>query len=248
MNENIDLNNDLDNFLYHIDIKNFYSGNFLEFNSLFSFNKYGFPDLSDNDEGEKITFVFHQMNYFFWKILESNSLKKIYDSSGVPVYYYDYVNYKKFILKYLLKEWSLEIPLERNETGELTTDCLNRVLNVHPIILDHFLFLFDKELELSENERVKISNQCGILFKANSPGLKDADSSIGLYCDLVSFWEKFGLNYFDIKKLPYDVFSKLKLIIGKENEIKIEELKHHDNKGRQINNKNGGQILGNYQF
>ena len=114
--------------------------------------------------------------------------------------------------------------------------------------LDHFLFLFDKELELSENERVKISNQCGILFKANSPGLKDADSSIGLYCDLVSFWEKFGLNYFDIKKLPYDVFSKLKLIIGKENEIKIEELKHHDNKGRQINNKNGGQILGNYQF
>lgn len=40
------------------------------------------------------------------------------------------------------------------------------------------------------------------------------------YLVLSAFWEKLGLNYFDIKKLPYDVYKQLNLMMNIETEVK----------------------------
>ena len=40
----------------------------------------------------------------------------------------------------------------------------------------------------------------------------------------MAFWDKFGMNYFDILKLPQDVFSALKKVMSLDNTYKSEKM------------------------
>ena len=40
---------------------------------------------------------------------------------------------------------------------------------------------------------------------------------VSLFCNLGNFWEKFGIDRFNIKKLPYREYVMLKIMISKEN-------------------------------
>lgn len=45
------------------------------------------------------------------------------------------------------------------------------------------------------------------------------------YLMLTSFWEKLGLNYFDIKQLPFQLYKQLQLIMSVEMQVKNQHLK-----------------------
>ena len=82
---------------------------------------------------------------------------------------------------------------------------------------------------------MKIDRQCAVLFSDSSNGVTEASRAVSLYCTLSNFWDKFGLNKFDLEKLSYKDFCYLRFVVGKESE----STKRRLNKGR---NKSNGRI------
>jgi len=200
------------------------------------------------DGAEEIQFVFDQMNYGFWRYLEENIVDTNTGFNEKDVIMtYNFTKMKIHILRWLLKDWSLPIPLERKESGELTDECIKRVMGVHPRIIGYFLDKFESRLFIDEEEKRTISRQTTLLFHPKSAGVSNACSAVAMYCTLSSFWEKFGLNFWDIQNLPQEIFVRLKLVLGNEIEIKSSQSKqvsrpqpHHKgrpSKGGRISNK-----------
>lgn len=227
----------------------------LNYNYLRSYNqvelcayvdKNNFNNILDTEfeNSEKIIFRFFELNENISKLLRKDGIKKHF-FMGECFYYYDYLSYKSFILRNLLSWWNLDIPLDRDEFGSLTEECFNRVSNIHPCLLNHFLTAFGETYEISDMDNQKIIDQCHNLFRRGSKGISDADESISIYCNLTGFWEKLGLNYFDIQKLPDDLFNKLNLIMKKDNEIQVKEF---ESMNKKSGNSMGGNIIGSYNF
>ena len=179
----------------------------------------------------------------------SKHLKKVgikkHQCNGEVFQYYDYLSYKSFVLKNLLSWCSLDLNLNRDEFGSLTEESFNRVVCLHPSILEYFLGAYDEVYNISNEEHQMIIDQCHNLFRKGSKGISNADESISTYCNLVGFWEKLGLNYFDIQKLPDDLFGKLNLIMRKDNEIQIKEFEKANNTSSVSR---GSNIIGSYKF
>ena len=183
------------------------------------------------DNTEEIKFVFERLNHGLWDYIETNILtehKGIY--AGDVTWTYDFVKLKMFIVRWLLKRWSLPIDLIRKTNGELTDECFNKVMNVHPNIMKYFLNEFENTMFMSEDDRITIMKQSSLLFHPKSKGVGNPHNAISTYCNLSSFWEKFGINYFEMQRLPHDVFIQLKTVLGNEISMKSKE---YDNMSRQ---------------
>ena len=70
------------------------------------------------------------------------------------------------------------------------------------------------------------------MFHPNGNGVHNAHEAVSLYCNLSSFWDKFGLNYFDLQRLPQDVYAKLREVLSRESS---ERGKHRKNESRKSN-------------
>ena len=68
-------------------------------------------------------------------------------------------------------------------------------------------------IQMDEDEKRELEKQCSILF-GKGESVQNPHSYISLYCNLMAFWDKFGMNYFDLLKLPEDVFSALKKVMN----------------------------------
>lgn len=227
----------------------------LNFNELRSYNQIEIEAYVDKDNftniqkekfenGEKVVFRFFELNETLSNLLKKEGIKKHY-YLGEVFCYYDYLSYKSFVLRNLLSWWSLDIELKRDEFGTLTEESYENVLKIHPSILNYFLGVYDETYEISDTDNQKIIDQCHNLFREGSKGITDADDSISTYCNLTGFWEKFGLNYFDIQRLPDDLFNKLNLIMRKDNEIQV---KKFEKINKSSSGKPSGNIIGNYNF
>ena len=89
---------------------------------------------------------------------------------------------------------------------------------------------------MEKSEEKELEKQCSILF-GKGEGLTDTHPYITLYCNLVAFWDKFGMNYFDILKLPQDVFMALKKVMMLDNmnkNAKMEEMSQSTHQKRQV--------------
>ena len=226
-----------------LNFNEFRSTHQIEFVAYVDKNNFNKIEEKEFEGGEKVVFRFFELNETVAKLLKKDGVKKHYFFGEVH-YYYDYLSYKSFILKNLLSWWNLGICLERNEFGVLTEDCFQRVCTIHPSILSHFLGLYEVAYEISDRDAQRITDQCHNLFRRGSKGITDADDSISTYCNLTGFWEKFGLNYFDIQRLPDDLFNKLNLIMRKDNEIQAKEME----KMSKPSGRSGGNIIGQYNF
>ena len=227
-----------------LDFNQFRSKNQIEFVAYVDKNNFNNIEDKEFENGEKIVFRFFELNETTSKLLRKDGIKKYY-FLGESYYYYDYLPYKQFILKNLLSWWNLDVELERNEFGVLSDECLESVCKIHPSILNHFIGLYEEDNEIPNSDTQKIIDQCHNLFRRGSKGIRDADESISTYCNLTGFWEKLGLNYFDIQRLPEDLFNKLSLIMRKDNEIQAKEL---EKMSKPSGGKGGGNIIGQYNF
>jgi hypothetical protein len=72
---------------------------------------------------------------------------------------------------------------------------------------------------LSKKEEKEFEKQCSQLF-GKGKAVSDPNQWIVMYCNLISFWDKFGMNYHDIMKLPNETFVYLKRIMNLDNEYK----------------------------
>lgn len=183
------------------------------------------------DNTEEVVFVFERLSHDLWDYIENNILKEYKGNySGDTTWTYDFIKLKMFIIKWLLKRWTLPIELVKKSNGELTDESYKRVMNVHPAILKYFVNEFENTMFISDEDKQTITKQCGLLFHPKSKGVSNPHNAVSMYCSLTGFWEKFGLNYYDMQRLPHDVFIQLKMVLSNEISIRSKEM---ENIGRQ---------------
>jgi len=168
-------------------------------------------------------FEFYNFTYVFWKIMSSLCVEQI-DCGMEKISVYNSYKLKKFYMRYMLKDTNYPLKIVRNIDGSISDVSYNLLIMIHPRILRT---LFDKinffENEtLSEEEEKRIAKECALLFGKNE-GIVNPHPHVVFYLDLISFWEKFGLNYFDIQKLPYGVFSTIKKMMNLESDFKTKQ-------------------------
>lgn len=138
--------------------------------------------------------------------------------------------FRRLMVKKNLLDWSLDIPIER-ENGWMTTECYERVSRTAAPILDAFLSEFEAKSWITEDEEKTINRQSAILFSDSSRGVADACEAVSLFCTLGNYWEKFGLGRDELREIPYREYLLLKLMIGKESDATKAKSNRATNKG-----------------
>lgn len=119
------------------------------------------------------------------------------------------------VLRFMLIDWSL-CELYFDDNGYLTEESLKQVLqHPAPVIGTFINKYYSTYIITSEDEKI-IERQSSILFAKNSRGVDNACDAITLFCMLGNMWEKFGLNYHDLKKMPYKEYVMLRMVLGEE--------------------------------
>ena len=127
------------------------------------------------------------------------------------IFLYNFNKLKMFFLKRMFHD---------SVFGKLSFE---ELLRLHPRILRSVLGqiqIFDNTN--TEEEEKRLAKQSAILFGNGNP-VNNPHPAIVLYCDLTAFWQKFGLNYYDIQKLPQDTFNMLRRIMQLDNSSKKTE-------------------------
>ena len=120
-----------------------------------------------------------------------------------------------------------------DEEGKLDDMSFRKMTGLHPVILRELVNqLF--ESTLSEDDLTEISKQSYLLFAKNQ-SVSNPHRMISLYCSLTEMWSKFGLNYFDLKRLPLYEKNALKKILSLENQIRAAEIKQMETKSKSNN-------------
>ena len=111
------------------------------------------------------------------------------------------------------------VELEHDEeTGWLTDESYKRFAELPAPLVEAFLNRYEMSINLTDEEELVMDRQAAILFAKNSRGVSNACEAVSKYCTFAGFWDKFGLNRFDLEKLSYREFMMLKFILGKDNE------------------------------
>lgn len=172
--------------------------------------------LEEQPNTDEIWFKFYKFNHFYWKLFENECIE---DMRGTM--FYNFNKMKHFMIRRMICSTSIDGMIMRyDKDGFLTRESFENVMSIHPRILRA---LFDKvkvfPKSLKKSEEKELEKQCSILF-GKGEGVTDPHPYITMYCNLVAFQDKFGMNYFDIMRLPQDVFSALKKIMVLENNFK----------------------------
>lgn len=186
---------------------------------------------------ERLEFTFWEMTNAIWEELERYSLE---DYSPIPqekIRIFNHKRMKEFYLRHMLRSWNLDFELSWDEEGKLDDSSWEKVMSLHPAILrklSEMVFRYT----FSDEENATIQKQCHLLF-ANGSSVNNPHEMISLYCTLADMWKHFGLNYFDLKRLPIKTRNALRMITSIETQVQNAKLKQMENKsnthvGRRI--------------
>lgn len=132
-------------------------------------------------------------------------------------------------LEYLrrgLVAWNLDFPLSFGPDGFLTEAAFEAALRLHPAVVraitEPILGIYQ-----DDSERREIERQAAVLFGAHQ-SVPDAHPMVALYCHLEMMWEKFGLNWHDLRRMPAKERNALRQLAGLENSARIQERKNDE--------------------
>jgi len=196
--------------------------------------------LPDKDGDEEHTAVFATMTFGDnYAIDQATSYEvEIGEQFGsgkkITTHVSDVNEFKRLIVKKNLLAWSLDIPIERDQTGWMTSDSYARVSSIPAPLLEAFVSGFEESIEVSSEEEEKISRQCSVLFSKSGHGVTDACEAISRFCTLGNFSEKFGINRDLLPKMPYKEFLLLKIVIAKESDaLRVQQPKSQSSSAGQ---------------
>jgi len=180
----------------------------------------------------EVWFEFYSFNQAHWKIMEEHCMQK-FGKGMNEIALYNFCKVKLFMIEYMLAGTSIPIKIER-DGDRLCKSSLDSIMRIHPrimrIIMSKVSVFPD---DLPKDEKMRLDRQCSKLFGDGS-GIMNPHEWISTYCNLTAFWEKFGLNYFDIMRLPHELFSHLKTVMSLESSCKS---KHMEDVQRQSTGK-----------
>ena len=130
----------------------------------------------------------------------------------------DYLLMKKLILKRQLISWNIDIDIEYD--GEwIKDDCFERICSLPGPILMKLLDKYEEVSNVTVEEEEIMKRQSSLLFSNSASGVSSPCEAVTLYCNLGRFWEKFGLNKFDLKNLSYREYLMLRMMSLNEDEV-----------------------------
>jgi len=150
-------------------------------------------------------------------MMEQFTKRMAKDERGEEKVMYDYEERKLLAYRFLLKKWNLNIELEHESgTGWLTEECWKKVISQPAPLLGDIMEKYQETMYMTPEEEAEITKQCAILFSPHSKGVTNGCQAITLYCTLGNFWEKFGINRFDLAKLPYKEYIQLRMVLSRD--------------------------------
>jgi hypothetical protein len=182
--------------------------------------------LLPKEEGDiEVRAVFKTMTHGDYKEIEMACRCEIEQPKGPPLVQMDYEVSRKLILQRMLLRWNLDMELEHDErTGWLTDECLERVCRLPAPLVTALMCQYENTLGITADEEKLIDRQAAILFAKNSKGVKNACEAVSLYCTSSGFWDKFGLNRFDLNGLPQREFIMMRIMLSKDNEAQTRQM------------------------
>lgn len=177
----------------------------------------------DGEHEEKA--VFDVLTFGDHLLIEQACRHETEREDGKAQFEVDFNEVRRLTLKRNLLDWSLDVPVER-ENGWLTADCYARVGNVQAPLVEAFLDGFWARCDVSKEEEEQIGRQAAVLFGKNSRGVADACEAVRLYCTMSSQWDKFGIKEDELASMPYRKFVMLRMMVGHENEAVRRQTRH----------------------
>ena len=181
---------------------------------------------------EEVWFDFYNFNEVYWKLLE-NCCTAEYGDENNKISLYSFCKIKQFMLRYMIAGISIPwINIEYDCTGKLSEKAFSQIMSLQPRILRSIfskVSIFPEELQAEEEKEVE--KQCALLF-GKGEGVVNPHDWISTYCNLTAFWEKFGLNYYDILKLPHNLFVQLKRVMSLESNYKNQKMEAAANESK----------------
>lgn len=172
---------------------------------------------------DEILFTFWEINNSSWESIERECLKRFQINPRESVTNFDYEKLKLFYLRYFFRSWSFEETLYFDDDGKLDDDSWRLFASLHPVILRELAErIFD--YVLTDEDSTLIQQQAHQLLSRNAKGgVANPHPLISMFCNLTDFWERFGLNYFDLKRMPLYERNGLRQIISIEKQIQAAE-------------------------
>jgi len=182
---------------------------------------YFLPDVHGSGTVEA---TFRTMDYGSYRGIEQESAEPIETELGQQMES-NFNEMRRLILRRMLLSWSLDISLDFDENGWLTDECFKKVVSAPAPLVAAILTKYENTIYIDNDEMKTIDMQAAVLFSKNSRGVTNACEAVRLYCVLHEFWEKFGLNRFDLTKLPYRDFLMLRIMSKKDSDAKAAEIR-----------------------
>ena len=189
----------------------------------------------NNDFADQISFTFWEMNSSSFDSMESECLEEFTSINGEHFLMKNSMRMKMFYLRYMFRSWSFDEIMTFQNDGGLDDISFNKLMSLHPMILRE-IAQNASDYSIGEEDEAEIIKQSHLLFKKNS-SVCNPHRMISLYCTLSDMWSKFGLNYFDLKKMPIYEKNALKKIISIEKQIESQEIKMKELQSRGKRNR-----------
>jgi len=188
-----------------------------------------------NENGkDEIWADFRKMTVDDYWTIESLTKKEITVDGGKKISDHDIDEAKALNLKFMLLDWNMSIDLCFDESGWITEECHKKIMLMPGPIMEALVSKYQDSYMISVEEEKQIDRQCSILFSKNSRGVENAAEAITLFCVLGNFWEKFGINRFDLKKLPYKEYVMLRMVLSREIDNTKRSAKSNNHSGTRI--------------
>ncbi|MBP5459323.1 MAG: hypothetical protein J6Y62_04080 [Clostridia bacterium] len=187
--------------------------------SLWLYNKNGEVRVSEKPAAgyEEARFGLEEPDCESWSQMEMECLVKIQINPRMSLSRYDLPRMKRWLVRKCLKWWSFDRPLSF-ENGVLDDASLETVMSLHPRILSRLTAAMQRP-SLTDEDRNDLARQAALLFgKAGT--VSNAHPLLSLYITLEDMWQKFGLNYFDLQRLPLSLKDGLREIMSLEGQVK----------------------------
>jgi hypothetical protein len=171
----------------------------------------------DDRELTEVTAVFKIWTYSDNQIIDRACRYSAKRGDGKDVEQTDVNEMRRLMVKRNLLEWSLDIPIER-ENGWMTPDSYKRVGSIPAPLLEALVLEFEQSFMITTSEEKTITKQCAILFNKNGRGVSNACDAVSMFCTYGNFNEKFGLTREELTDLPYKEYQMLRMVMGREGE------------------------------
>ena len=118
----------------------------------------------------------------------------------------------------------------------MSLNSLNKLLKLNSVFVKYIIKKINEYITNisfnDQNYRNKLLYQFRRLYHSEK-GIILKYKQIGQYLHLCSFYDKLGLNYFDLQKLPYDTYRQLLMMMGIQTEVKNEQIREMNKKTKQ---------------